>query len=251
MRLALALALVVAAGCSRIHYVTEECPQCRVLNARTPDGKQPLPRLPKSTKRLFVLVPGALGYSWEWNPAVRSLEQARGAGVEFVVFWWEPWSSVRSTSHTLAHWVNDLLAANELPELTEINVVAHSMAGIVAAYAVPDIQPTANAHLRLVTIGTPWAGMIGPNFGYVDSAGSPVILSSFAPWLHYPSPGPDVEIVEYRTTWPEDPVMEPRFGHDPAPTTVGPLPRVRVNLPHMDHNKCVGLVVDRLLRNTL
>jgi hypothetical protein len=42
--------------------------------------------------------------------------------------------------------------------------------------------------------------------------------------------------------------MQPRFGHDPAPENIGPEPRTRVQLPHMDHNRCVGLVVQRLLK---
>jgi len=245
-RLLAALALVLA-GC--VHYVDSECKPCRVLNARLRDGERPsLPRLAKTTRRLFILVPGALGYSWEWNPAIRSLEAARADGVEFVVFWWEPWGTVRTAERQLAHWVNDLLGANELPALEQIEIVAHSMAGLIAAHAAPLIRPPRHGRMRISTIGTAYAGMIGPAFGYPDSDGTFAVFSSFAPWLRYPAVPPAIELVEYRTTWPEDPVMEPRFGHDPAPLEIGPRPRRRVQLPHMNHNACVGLVIDLLLK---
>ncbi len=239
------LIALASSGC--INYVTTECPDCRILNARAGGAPPTVPRIRKTTKRLFVIVPGALGYGWEWTPAVRRL--AAAPDVEFVVFWWEPMGSVRHASRDLSRWVNDLTTQLEARALNEVVIVAHSMAGIVAAYAAPELAAPAGVRLRIVTIGTAFAGMIGPEFGYPDSADSALSLfASFSPWLHYPAPSPEVEFVEYRTTWPEDPVMEPRFGHDPAPADVGPRPRRRIQLPHMDHNKCVDLVVDRLLR---
>ena len=243
------LTVALFGGC--VNYVTTECPQCRVLNGRLREGeRRSLPRLPKTTRHLFILVPGALGYSWEWTPAVRALEAARAQGVEFVVFWWEPFGTVRGAARSLSQWTNDLLGANELPALEQVDIVAHSMAGVIAAYSAPSLIAPARGRMRISTIGTAFAGMIGPAFGYPDSAGSIALFSVFSPWVKYPRPAPGIDFVEYRTTWPEDPVMEPRFGHDPAPLTIGPQPRTRVQLPHMDHNKCVPLVVNELLRAT-
>ncbi len=245
MRSALLLLALLATGC--INYVTSECRDCRILNARASDGPQRVPRIKKTTKRLFIIVPGALGYSWEWNPAVKRLKEA--PDTEFVVFWWEPLGSIRRAARDMARWVNDVTTELEPRELTEVTIVAHSMAGIVAAYAAPELIPPNGVHVKIATIGTAFAGMIGPDFGYPDNADFWLSLfASFSPWVRYPTPAEGLEIVEYRTTWPEDPVMEPRFGHDPAPASIGPRPRRRVQLPHMDHNKCVDLVVDRLIR---
>ena len=247
MRLAHTLVLLVAlyaAGC--IHYVAEECPSCRVLNPRHPGEPEPkLPRIKRSTKRLFVLVPGALGYGWEWNAAVRGLEAA--PDTEFVVFWWEPYHTVLDASRALSRSVNDLLTPVEPRALEEVVIVAHSIAGIVAAHAAPELAAPPNVRLVLATIGTPFAGMVGPEFGFPDQTGSIALFAAFSAWLEYPSPAPGVDIIEYRTTWPEDPVMQPRMGHDPAPASIGPQPRRRVQLPHMDHNRCVELVVKRLI----
>lgn len=245
---ALAILALLLAGC--IHYVDSECTQCRVLNARVKEGeRRTLARLDPKTRTLFILVPGALGYSWEWNPAIRSLEAARKDDVEFVVFWWEPWGTIGQAQRQLEHWVNDLLGANSTAKLEQVEIVAHSMAGMIAARAAPKLIVPAHVRMRISTIGTAFAGMIGPEFGYPDSDGSFAVFSSFASWKKYPAVPDGIELVEYRTTWPEDPVMEPRFGHDPAPVEIGPRPRLRVQLPHMNHNACVGLVVDRILKD--
>lgn len=235
---------VTSGGC--IHYVSEVCPTCRVLNPRHPGEPEPkLPSIRRRTRRLFVLVPGALGYNWEWTPAVARL--ANAPDTEFVVFWWEPYGTVKAAARALSRSVNDLITPLEPRALTEVIIVAHSMAGIVAAHAAPELSAPPGIHIKLVTIGTPFAGMIGPAFGYPDDTGSIALFSVFSPWLKYPRPADGLEIVEYRTTWPEDPVMEPRMGHDPAPPDIGPAPRRRVQLPHMDHNRCVDLVVQSLL----
>jgi hypothetical protein len=242
---------LLLAGCG-IHYVDSECKPCRVLNPRARhDGPPRIPGLRKDTRELFIIVPGALGYSWEWNPAIAALDAVHGRGVEYVVVWWEPLHSVREAENKIAHAINDLLDSNDLPALEHVEIVAHSMAGLIVARAAPRLHAPKHGTMRLSTIGTAFAGMIGTDFGYPDSEGSMALFANFSPWVRYPRPPEWLEVVEYRTTTPEDPVMEPRFGHDPAPTNIGPLPRLRVQLPHMDHNKCVGLVVDALLKADL
>jgi hypothetical protein len=234
--------LLLLSGC--VHYVTERCPTCRVLDPRhDADEQAKLPGLRSTTKRLFVLVPGALGWGWEWDPAVTRLKSA--PDTEFVVFWWEPYGTIRGAARELARYVNDVTAPLGPRALTEVVIVAHSVAGIIATYAAPQLLPTAGVRTSIATIGTPFAGMSG--WGEVDVTDSIGLFSIYAPWSRYPTPPDGVELIEYRTTWPEDPVMKPRFGHEPAPPDVGPQPRRLVQLPHMDHNKCVELVVERLL----
>jgi len=245
MKHALFVIAVLLSGC--IHYVDELCPTCRVLNARH-DGPLPakMPGIKPTTKRLFVLVPGALGYGWEWTPAVKRLASA--PDTEFVVYWWEPYGTIRGAARDLARLVNDMTAPLGPRALEEIVIVAHSMAGIIAAYAAPQLAPNAGVRTSIATIGTPFAGMFGG--GYPDVADSIAVFSAFAPWEHYPAVPDGIELIEYRTTSPEDPVMLPRMGHLPAPVDVGPQPRKQVQLPHMDHNKCVDLVVRRLIERT-
>jgi hypothetical protein len=237
----LALTLLLS-GC--VHYVTERCPTCRVLDPRHEADQRPkMPALRNTTKRLFVLVPGALGWGWEWDPAIKRLVAA--PDTEFVVFWWEPYGTITGAARELARYVNDVTAPLGPRALTEVVIVAHSVAGIVASYAAPQLAPNPGVRTAIATIGTPFAGMSG--WGYADVTDSIALFSIYAPWSRYPATPDGVKLIEYRTTWPEDPVMKPRFGHEPAPPDVGPRPRKLVQLPHMDHNQCVELVVQRLI----
>lgn len=246
--LAMLLALLpLTGGC--IQYVGKACPSCQVLNPRHPGKPEPkMPPLRRDAKRLFVIVPGALGYGWEWTPAVKRL--AEHPEVQTIVYWWEPFGTIGRAARDLSRMLNDFTTPLEPRALEEVVIVAHSMAGIVAALAAADLQPPAGVRFTIATIGTPFAGMIGPDFLYPDVNDSIALFTSFSPRTKYPRPADGVDIIEYRTTAPEDPVMLSHGGHDPAPPHVGPEPRRRIELPHMDHNRCVDLVVERLLAET-
>ncbi len=237
----LLLSMLLCTGC--VHYVTTECPTCRVLHPRHTGREPALPTIKPGTKRLFVVVPGGLGYSWEWTPAVTRLAGVPDA--EFVVYWWEPYGTLDAARKDLVRYVNDLITPVSPRALEEVVIVAHSIGGIVAAHAAHDLRPPSGVHVRVATIGTPFAGMVGA--GYADVLSSIGLFSVYAPWLRYPAPADGVEIIEYRTSWPDDPVMKPRLGHQPAPPGIGPQPRRTVQLPRMDHNACVDLVVQRLV----
>jgi hypothetical protein len=78
-----------------VHPPLERCPDCTIVTAKRPA----LPPLKASARRLFVIVPGVLGYGWEWDDAVAALKTAKDA--DYVVFWWEPWKSLRKASREL------------------------------------------------------------------------------------------------------------------------------------------------------
>jgi hypothetical protein len=220
--------------------VAVNCPTCAVV-----DGAHPtLPRVRPGTERVFVIVPGALGYGWEWNPAVALLRKA--AHVEFVVFWWDPWRSFRRAAEQLSDLVTGALY-DLPPSVREIVIVAHSAAGMFAALSAARWRVPPSRRVTLATIGAPFAGMMGPPGALDDPWYSPVLMGVMGTFRDYPSPAPRVEVIEFVTTYPEDPVMQPRYGHVVAPPEVGPPGRLRVLLPHADHNKVVAGVVERLL----
>jgi hypothetical protein len=233
----LALVLVLS-GC--ITHVSKQCPDCPYA-----DGISVAPRLNPRAEKLFVLVPGALGYGWEWDAAVDALRKSH---TEFVVFWWEPWSSLRRAATKLrdvlhtAYWIS--------PSLKEIVVVAHSAGGIVGAHALDGLVVPPGCHLELVTIGTPFAGMGAAPVGaeYEDPLGSPGVFAIGGRFRRYPDPPPGVSIVEYTTSWPPDPVMMPRYGWQPAPPEIGPRGAQRIPVdPKLDHNFVVVKVVNELI----
>jgi hypothetical protein len=232
------LVAALLAGC--VTRVETRCPTCAVLDAK----KLQLPPLKPGTERLFVLVPGLLGYGWEWDAPVAKLQAA--PKVDFVVFWWEPWGSVDRAARELAA-VLTAAQASAPPSVREIIVVAHSAAGLVAAHAIGKLAPPSR-QLTLVTIGAPFAGMHICPWSEVDVIHAPLMLGIAAVYHKYPPPPPGVEIIEYVTSYPSDPVMHPYWGKSAAPPDVGPAGARRIPVdPHLDHNFVVDKVISDLL----
>jgi hypothetical protein len=235
-------------GC--VTHVTKQCPDCVYT-----DGVTTTPRLRQNVARLFILVPGALGYGWEWDAAVASLRKQHA---DFIVFWWDPWSSIRSGANHLRSVVQTALWVE--PSLKEVILVAHSAGGIVAAHGLAGVAVPPGTRIKLVTIGTPFAGMGAAPVGdprvqgasdYDDPLGSPAIFAVGGHLHRYPPLPAGVAVVEYTTSWPPDPVMEPRYGWNPAPPGVGPAGARRIPVdPKLDHNFVVARVVDELLSAT-
>jgi pimeloyl-ACP methyl ester carboxylesterase len=237
MRPALLLALF-AAGC--VTHVQKQCPTCVVV-----DGERPrLPALKPGTERLYVLVPGLLGYGWEWDAPVARLRAA--PKVDFVVFWWQPWGSIDRAARELDDVLSRALVAAP-PSVREIVVVAHSAGGLVAAHAIGRL-PSPPRKLTLVTIGAPFAGMHICPWSEVDVIHAPLMLSVASVYHRYPQPPAGVEVIEYVTSYPADPVMQPHWGTEVAPRDVGPTGARRIEVdPRLDHN----LVVDMVMRDLL
>ena len=223
-----------------VTHVSKQCPSCVVVDAARPR----LPALKPGTERLYVLVPGLLGYGWEWDGPVARLRATPKA--DFVVFWWEPWGSVDRAAREL----DDVLwrALTEAPpSVREIVVVAHSAGGLVAAHAVGRL-PSPPRKLTLVTIGAPFAGMHICPWSEVDILHAPLMLSVATVYHRYPPPPPGVEVIEYITAWPADPVMQPHWGTTPSGREVGPSGARRIEVdPKLDHN----LVLDRVMSDLL
>jgi hypothetical protein len=241
----LTIALLVAAavaGCATAPAL--RCPGCRVVDAAHPS----LPPLRPGAKRLFVLVPGLLGYGWEWDAPVSRLRATPDA--DFIVFWWTPWGSIERGAGELAGLIARA-QAEAPPSLRELVVVAHSAAGVLAAHALGKLPPTGppSLHLVLVTIGAPFAGMHICPWSEEDVLHGPFMLTIAARLHRYPEPPPGTEIIEYVTSYPSDPVMHPYGGTAAAPPEVGPRGARRIAVdPQLDHNTVVDLVVSELLR---
>jgi len=223
------------AGC--VHPVAERCPRCTVVDAQHNE----LPRLKAGAKRMFVLVPGVLGYGWEWDDAVQAL--TRAPQDDYLVFWWNPWGSVARAAHELRDTLRRALWTTP-DRVQEIVVVAHSMGGIVAAHALDGLSVPARRQLTVLTIGAPLAGMLGPPFSLDDALRSPAMMSVMGTFRDYPALPAHARMIEYVTSYPSDPVMQPRYGHQVAPPEIGPRGARRVAVdPKFDHNKIVSKVV--------
>jgi pimeloyl-ACP methyl ester carboxylesterase len=233
-----ALVTILALGCAT--PPRKLCPDCVVLDR----GHTALPRLKPGAERLFILVPGLLGYGWEWNDPVRRLRATPTA--DFVVFFWDPWASVERAAGELRAVVANALAEAP-PSVREVVIVAHSGGGLVAARAVGGLAPPSRK-VTVVTIGAPFAGMHICPCSEDDLIHAPFMLGISTSFSKYPPPPPGVEIIEYITSYPADPVMQPHWGKVPAPADVGPVADKRIYVdPRFDHNHIVDKVMSDLL----
>jgi hypothetical protein len=230
--------VTLASGC--FAAPARRCPSCRLIDGRAAT----LPPLNAGTTRLFILVPGTLGYGWEWD---RPVERLRATpGVELAVFVWDGWSSLERAARELTAVLEraQLVAP---PSLREIVVLAHSGGGVVAAYAVGQLPPP-RVSLTLVTIGAPFAGMHICPCSESDLKHAPLMLSLSTRFSRYPAPAPGVKVIEYVTAYPGDPVMHPYWGESAAPEGIGPPGARRIMLdPRLDHSNGVDLAVIDML----
>lgn len=231
-----------AGGC--FTPVAERCPGCAELAVGRP------PTVPAGTRTAFLLVPGILGYGWEWNGAQIALAHFPDSAT--LVYSWEPWDSQIAAGARLARHI-EYLRRRLPPSVRELVVVGHSAAGLLAVDAASRLSPVApwQARVRVITVGAPLAGMGRNLWGGQDMLHTPMGLalgSQITGWRE-PSPGVKLEIY---ATGPDDPVMKRIFSHDPGDRRV--LPRravVRTLPPSVGHNRALTWVFEQLLDREL
>ena len=216
----------------------QACPGCPRLEL----GERP--PVPPGTRTLFVLVPGLLGYGWEWNGAQLALGQLPATSV--LVYEWDAWASLLASSDRLTAHTRFLL--RRLPaSVRKVVLLGHSAAGLLVVRAAAALQPPPGVRLEVLAVGAPMAGC-GFNPWSGDNllrTALPIALAGrFTAW---PAPASGVRLRIF-PTGPSDPVMQKRFGHDPADPSVLP-PGVELEpLPReLDHNVALGHVARRLI----
>lgn len=231
--------LALLSGCAV--PVQRVCPQC----ARLVIGERP--PVPPGTRTVVVIVPGLLGYGWEWNGAQSALEQVPGAAV--VVHEWDPWTSVHAGGAQLATSMQYLLA--RLPRsVNKVVIISHSAGGLLAVDAAARLRVPPGLPVEVLVVGTPIAGNYFNLVAGADNFDSPLPLAMSGKFTHWPEPAPGVRLSVWSTS-ATDPVMKPHFGHEPADPRV--LPRaatVQALPPAVEHNLALS-VVTRLLASRL
>lgn len=206
--------------------------------------------MPVETRTVFLLVPGLLGYGWEWNGAQEAL--SRYPAVRVLVYSWEPWHSLATSSARLAAHIA-YLRESLPPSVSELLVIAHSAAGLLALEAagqLPAVQP-GQPRVRILSVGAPLAGMGRNPWGGLDNRHTPLPIALGSRFSGFPTPAPGVTVEIYPTS-ADDPVMQVSFGHDPGDRRV--LPRgaiVRKLPPSIGHNDALGWLCQELVKQKL
>jgi pimeloyl-ACP methyl ester carboxylesterase len=121
-----------------------------VAGRRTPDL-----RLPDDGGRAVVFIHGLAGHRGNFVPLQRYFAYRGRTRVISIGF--EDYSSIESIAEQLKTVLRELLAVNELPAGPAVDLIAHSMGGIVCRLALLD-EDIASRVDRLITIATPHDG---------------------------------------------------------------------------------------------
>jgi hypothetical protein len=236
LALSLGALLRLAAGCAvPVQSVCSHCPRL-VVGERPP--------VPLGTRTVFLVVPGLLGYGWEWNGAQIALAQMPAAAV--LVYDWDPWSSVRAAGADLAAGVQYLLA--RLPRsVRRVVLLGHSAAGFLVVQAAAQVQVPPGLRFDAVAVGSPLAGNYFNLAGGADNLDSPLPIAMAGQFTRWPEPAPGVSLTIW-TTGGSDPVMRRHFNHDPADVRVLPRAATVHALPaDLDHNVAIGFVAGQIV----
>jgi len=136
--------------------------------------------------RPIIFVHGLAGHPGNFLPmrkffAYRGRKRMYAVGLDSV-------STMQASAEQLSRFIEDVVRVNGLSADTTVDVIAHSMGGLVARLAVQD--PATSARIAtLVTLGTPHLGTYAARFGGAQNVldlrpGSPVMteLRSQLPW---------------------------------------------------------------------
>jgi len=225
-------------GCFQATH--DRCASCTVVRGARPS----LMRFRPDTRTVYLIVPGILGYGWEWDSAVQAIRDT--PRTELVVFEWDPWGSFQRAGRELAGTVDSVMRDGR--NISRVVVVAHSAGGMVAGFALSRLYVPPDRRVDIVTIGAPFAGMKAMPVTVDDPVRSPGFFAIVGTFTRYPATPPNVRVVSYVTSYPADPVMNPLFGHQPADPEVSPAGAKRIAVdPKEDHNVIVAKIVRRLL----
>lgn len=240
----LAAALLLGAvGLTGGCYVpaTRACPSCAplVLGER--------PAIPVGAERVFVLMPGLLGFGWEWDGALAALRRLPDTAV--LVYDWDPWQSVDVSSERLSEHLGYLL--RRLPRsVREVTVIGHSAAGLLVTDSAGSVRAPAGVRVRVWAVGAPLAGSGVNLYGGTDMRGAPLPITLGGGFRHWPRPAPGVELEVY-ATGPDDPVMKRRLGHDPGDRRAVPRGARYEPLPReVGHNSALSFLCEKVAAET-
>jgi pimeloyl-ACP methyl ester carboxylesterase len=155
-----------------------------MLSARA----RPVTPLPNDGQRPVIFVHGLGGHRGNFLPLQLWLRfsgrrRLYGVGLESGV-------SVEVLGERLRAFVSEVAVANQLPDGGQVDLVAHSMGGLVARCALEDPDTSARV-ASLITLGTPHGGTHAARYASTHHTlalrpDSPLIrrLSQQAPWSH-------------------------------------------------------------------
>ena len=193
---------------------------------------------------VYILVHGIRGPGSEWWPVVATLNTSNPAGI--FLFRWNVTQHRTEIIDSLVTGINRIVACH--PHGNPV-VLAHSAGGVVIAYAVSRLNVAPDQELDVFTVASPLSG-VGLHEKAEDEDGENRFLKDLgATKKGFPAAAANVRVIHYRTHFPGDPSMEPRFKkHQPNKSGVGVKGATEVDLPeNLTHDGSLLFIARRML----
>lgn len=199
---------------------------------------------PKPGRPVYILVHGVRGPGAEWWPVIPTLTASNPEGIFF--FRWNVTQSRAQIIDSLVTGINRIAACH--PQGYPV-VLAHSAGGIVVSYAASHFSIPTGQSLDILTVASPLSGVGLHQKAEDDSGEQRFMVDLGAMKTGFPAAAPNVRVTHFRTQFPGDTVMEPRFGqHAPNQPGVGVKGATEIDLPNnQTHDGSLLFVVRRLI----
>lgn len=193
---------------------------------------------------VYILVHGVAGPGSEWWPVIPTLNANRPEGI--FLFRWNVTQPRAEIVQSLVTGINRIAACH--PAGNPV-VLAHSAGGVVVSFAASHLAIPEGRGLQIFTVASPLSG-VGLHNREEDEEGlGRFMLDLGATKTGFPAAAPNVRVTHFRTQYPGDLVMEPRFKqHSPNQPGVGVKGATEIDLPdNLTHDGSLLFVARRLV----
>lgn len=195
-----------------------------------------------ATRPVYVLIHGIRGPGPEWWPVVPTLGLKHPDGI--FLFRWNVTQPRTEIIDGLVAGINRINACHP----GGVVVLAHSAGGVVASFAVSQLQ--VGSEVAVYTVASPLSGAGVHNKADDEGGANRFMKDLGARKTGFPAAAPNVVVTHLRTQYPGDAVMEPIVdGHAPNLRGVGVLGATHIDLPSdLSHDGSLIYVVRRLAK---
>ena len=198
---------------------------------------------PEPGRPVFVLVHGIRGPGSEWVPVIPTLGAARPAAM--FLFRWNVTQNHSTIVGSLVTGINRIAACH--PKGRTI-VLAHSAGGVVASFAVSQLDIGPKEPAEVYTVASPLSG-VGIHDKAEEQDGEYRFLRDLGGTkTGFAAAAPNVFVTHFRTHYPADDAMAPRFGREPNLKGIGVAGATEIDLPqNLTHDGSLLFVAKQLL----
>ncbi len=214
--------------------IVSDTAQCSYLASSQEEGRP-----------VYILVHGVRGPGPEWWPVIPTLNATQPTGIFFF-----RWNVTQSRTEILDSLVTGINRIAKCHPNGAVTVLAHSAGGVVVAFAAHRLAIDAAQRLKIYTVASPLSGAGLHNKEEEEEGENRFMKDLGATKTGFPAASANVEVTHFRTQYPGDTAMEPKFGqHAPNQKGVGVKGATEVDLPkYLTHDGSLMFVAKKIVK---